>query len=214
MSTIRTPTGPHSKSVYWRRRIVVLLVLVAVIAIIAIIAWPRGGGETPTPAGGGSPAATGAPTPGATAGGDATQPSAPPVDGDVCDPKKIDITAETDATTYEAGVNPQLWLTVTSRQTTPCVFAVGTDLQEFRITSGSDAIWSSTDCQTDPQPYEQLLEPGIPVSTTPITWDRTRSSPDTCDAERAPVGADGASYHLEVQVGDLVSKQTKQFMLY
>ena len=201
MSTIRTPTGPLPPSVYWRRRAVVLIVLIAIVAVVVIIAWPRGSGGAPAPSG--SPAASGQPSAGATA-----------VVGEACDPAKIDVTADTDASSYDAGVNPQLWLTVVSRASTDCVLSAGTDVQEYRITSGDELIWSSTDCQTDATPHQQILKPGVPVSSTPITWDRTRSSPDTCDVPRDPVVADGASYHLEVQVGDLVSKQTKQFLLY
>lgn len=201
MSSPRTPTGQLPKSVYWRRRFVVLVVLVAIIAIIAIIAWPRGNAATP-PAGGGTSAPPSAESSGA------------PVDGAECDPAKIDVTAETDAASYDAGVNPQLWLTITSRESEECVISAGTDVQEYRITSGDEVIWSSLDCQTDPAPYEQILKPGVPVSSAPIVWDRTRSAPDTCDVARDPVIAEGASYHLEVVVGDLVSKTTKQFLLY
>ena len=206
MSSLRTPTGPLPKGVYWRRRLLLLLVVVAIIAIIAIIAWPRGGGATPT----------GQPNPGTTSATDdaADGSTEAPVDGDACDPAKIDVTAETDATTYEPGVNPQLWLTITSRETTECVLPAGTDVQEYRITSGDELIWSSADCQSDPVAHLQILKPGVPVSAAPIVWDRTRSSPDTCDVEREAVVAEGASYHLEVVVGDLTSKSTKQFMLY
>lgn len=196
MSSIRTPTGPLPPSVYWRRRIVVLILLVAVIAVIAIIAWPRGSGDA-------------APSPAETSSS-ATEAAAT----EACDPAKIEVTAETDATTYDAGVNPQLWLTIVSRSSTDCVIAAGTDVQEYRITSGDELIWSSTDCQTDSTPFEQTLKPGVPVSSTPIVWDRTRSSADTCDVAREAVIADGASYHLEVQVGDVVSSNTKQFLLY
>ena len=91
MSSLRTPTGPLPKGVYWRRRAVLLVVLVAIVAVIAIIAWPRGGGATPSPTSGAG--ATAAPTAGATDG--ATDPA---VDGEACDPSKVDVTAETDAT--------------------------------------------------------------------------------------------------------------------
>ena len=37
MSTIRTPVGPQPPSVYWRRRLVVLLALIAVIVVIVLI---------------------------------------------------------------------------------------------------------------------------------------------------------------------------------
>ncbi len=38
--------------------------------------------------------------------------------------------------------------------------------------------------------------------------------PDTCDAQREQVTAGGASYHLEVTIGELKSESTKQFLLY
>jgi hypothetical protein len=203
MSSPRTPTGQLPKSVYWRRRIVVLVVLIAIIAIIAIIAWPRDASTSTPPAGSGSTSAP--PTGGSTE---------PPVAGDPCDPTKITVTAETDAASYDPGVNPQLWLTITSKQAAECVLAAGTDVQEYRITSGDELIWSSLDCQSDAAPHQQILKPGVPVSSAPITWDRTRSAPDTCDVVRDAVIADGASYHLEVVVGDLTSKTTKQFLLF
>jgi hypothetical protein len=201
MSTIRNPVGPQPPRVYWRRRIVVGIVFLAVIiAFVLIVARCSSGDPTPTGASGGT---TPSPTPSATSG-----------DVAECDPAKVTLEAVTDAAGYDPGVNPQLSLVVKSTATTPCTFEVGTDVQEFVITSGDEVIWSSTDCQVDPQPRVQLLNPGVPVSSAAIPWDRTRSSPDTCDVPRDPVTAGGASYHLGVSVGDLESETTKQFLLY
>jgi hypothetical protein len=47
-----------------------------------------------------------------------------------------------------------------------------------------------------------------------VTWDRTRSSPDTCGTAGEQVVAGGASYHLSVAVGDAESAETKQFLLF
>jgi hypothetical protein len=82
------------------------------------------------------------------------------------------------------------------------------------IASGSEQYWSSKDCQGEPVVAEAVLEPGVPKSTTPFAWDRTRSSATTCDATRPPVAAGGASYHLSVRLGELESADTKQFVLY
>src|SRR3712207_7304720 len=40
---------------------------------------------------------------------------------------------------------PQLSLTLTNSSSAPCLVQAGTDVQEYRITSGSDLIWSSKD---------------------------------------------------------------------
>ncbi|MFP3380248.1 hypothetical protein SB767_28400, partial [Bacillus sp. SIMBA_069] len=59
-----------------------------------------------------------------------------------------------------------------------------------------------------------LLQPGKTISSqTPITWDRTRSDPSTCQAKREQVPAAGASYHLETSVSGIKSSETKQFIL-
>jgi hypothetical protein len=111
-------------------------------------------------------------------------------------------------------VNPVLSFALKSTMTVPCTISAGSDVQEFRVTSGDELIWSSKDCQTDEVAATTILMPGVPKAGPSVTWDRTRSSTDTCDTTREPVGADGASYHLEVLVGDFESADTKQFLLY
>jgi hypothetical protein len=105
-------------------------------------------------------------------------------------------------------------MSITNSGASACTFDVGTDAQVYLITSGSDQIWSSKDCQTAPAANKQILEPGKALSTTPFAWDRTRSSTTTCTGTRPPVVAGGASYHLTVQVGAAKSAGTgKQFVL-
>ena len=117
-------------------------------------------------------------------------------------PDKVTVEAVTDAAGYDPGVNPAAPARGQEHRDPPCTIEAGTDVQEFTITSGDEVIWSSTDCQVDPQPRVQLLNPGVPVSSAAIPWDRTRSSTDTCDLPRDQVTGGGASYHLEVTVGD------------
>ena len=135
-------------------------------------------------------------------------------DAAACDPTKVTVEAVTDATSYDAGVNPALSFTLKSIMTDPCLLAVGTDVQEYKITSGDELIWTSKDCQTDNVAATVVLQPGVPKSGSSLTWDRTRSSKDTCDSAREPVIAEGASYHLTVVVGELTSKNDRQFLLY
>lgn len=201
MSTFRTPVGPQPARVYWRRRLVLLLGLIAVIVIIVlIIVRPGSGAPAPTPSGSSTP------TPGAT--GAASGELAP------CDPTKVTLEPIMDAAGYDAGVIPQLSFTLKSLETVPCTVEGGSDVQEFRVTSGDELIWTSKDCQTGAVAALVTLKPGVPLQSSAIPWDRTRSSADTCDAAREEVVAGGASYHLEVVVGDLTSTTSRQFVLY
>jgi hypothetical protein len=208
MSTFRNPVGPQPAKVYWRRRAVLLLVLLAIIAVVVLIVVRPGAGATgaaPTPA-----PSSSAPAPSASP----TSGPVDPADAEACDPARVNVEATTDAVSYDPGVNPVLSFSVTSTMTVPCTLSAGSDVQEFRVTSGEELIWSSKDCQTDPQSATVLLMPGVPKAGSTLPWDRTRSSADTCDVPGEPVIAEGASYHLEVSVGEIESKDSSQFLLY
>jgi len=202
MSTIKNPVGPQPPSVYWRRRLLLLLLVVVVIVVVVLIIVRPGSG-TPNSAPSGSNSASHTPSAGSTSGSSATP----------CDPSVITLTPITDAAGYAAGAKPLLSMSITNSGASACTFDVGTDAQVYLITSGSDQIWSSKDCQTAPAANKQVLEPGKALSTTPFPWDRTRSSATTCAGSRPEVTAGGASYHLAVQVGAAKSTGTKQFVL-
>ena len=196
MSTFRNPVGPQPSSVYWRRRLVVGALLLAVIVIVILIfIQPRG--ETPK-------------TPDVK---ETNSQSEAPVEPDAdCDPDVVDVKAVTDKSTYAPGENPLISLTVTNTGAMACTINAGTTQQEYLITSGSELYWSSKDCQTAAVDAPVILEPNIPQSTNPITWDRTRSSPTTCESERPAVPGGGASYHLNINLGELKSNDV-QFIL-
>jgi hypothetical protein len=59
----------------------------------------------------------------------------------------------------------------------------------------------------------QLLDPNVPLASTPIAWDRTRSSTTTCDTARPPVPAGGATYSLSVRVGEIEAATRVSFLL-
>jgi hypothetical protein len=126
----------------------------------------------------------------------------------------VRVDAVTDKDSYSAGQLPLLSIAITNTGSSACTVNAGTGQQAFTITSGSDVYWQSTDCQTDRSDALVLLQPGKTISSqTPITWDRTRSSPSTCQAQRPQVPAGGASYHLKTAVGGVQSTNTKQFIL-
>ncbi|MGO4535939.1 hypothetical protein [Leifsonia sp. 2MCAF36] len=209
MSTFKNPVGPQPSSVYWRRRLIVLLGAVAVVVIIVLIVVRPGasnGEPAPKAAAGAShsasPVATSIPTSSASASG---QP---------CKPADVKVVAVTDKATYAAGELPQLSVALTNTGSASCTIDAGTAQQQFTITSGSEVYWKSTDCQTDKVDAEVLLQPGKTISSqAPITWDRTRSDPSTCQANRPQVPAAGASYHLETSVSGIKSSETKQIIL-
>jgi hypothetical protein len=205
MSTTKHPVGPQSRSVYRRRRLVVGLGLLALIAIVLLIFFRPGGSDdaavsNPEPAATADPAVTDTPDTAAST---------------ACDPAAVSVEGLTDQGSYDPGAEPELSLTVTNTGTTACDLNAGTSTQVFTITSGADVYWTSTDCQTDPADAMVTLEPGTPVSTkTPIVWDRTRSSPETCEiTDREAVPGEGASYYLSVSVGGVSSADPVQFLL-
>ncbi|MDQ1583778.1 MAG: hypothetical protein QOF36_1832 [Microbacteriaceae bacterium] len=211
MSTIKHPVGPQPSKVYWRRRLIVGLGALAVIVIVALIFLRPGSSKGNT-----APTAT----PVTTATKTATpQPTTIPTtattaSGAACKAANISVVAITDAGSYAAGQLPQLSLSVTNTGTAACKLNAGSSQQVFTITSGKEVYWKSTDCQTAPVDAEILLQPGKTIkSAAPIAWDRTRSDPKTCAAQRSQVPAGGASYHLQVSVAGIDSKATKQFTL-
>ncbi|GAA1846586.1 hypothetical protein GCM10009750_36250 [Agromyces salentinus] len=179
-----------------------------VVAIVLIIVRPGGAqGEPKT-----EPTAPATSTPETT-----TIPTeATAVDGDPCSPEQITVEPVTDKTVYEAGEQPQLSVTVTNTGKNVCVLNAGTAAQVFTIKSGEEQYWTSTDCLVDPVDAEVSLKPGTPVSSAaPIVWDRTRSTPETCEGAREAVPSGGASYHLTVSVDGYESADlSKQFQLY
>ncbi|HRN28622.1 MAG TPA: hypothetical protein PK890_02800, partial [Terrimesophilobacter sp.] len=174
--------------------------LLAVIVIILLIIFQPGRGD--------DPAASAPPTEPAE-----TPSSSPDVEAAACDPLDLLLEPVTDKNSYAAGEQPQISMRVTNESASACAVNLGSTEQEFRITSGSDSIWSSRDCQTGAVDAVRTVEAGASIDLPAIPWDRTRSSTTTCDSTRSPVVAGGASYHLRVYLGDLESEGTQQFIL-
>jgi hypothetical protein len=220
MSTIKTPIGRKPKQVYWRRRAIALLALIAVIIAIVLVIVRPGSGDAATngsaadaslSAGTADAAGAAVPEPGTV-----EVPAATAEDGAIvaCVPADIAITPQTDTTTYPAGSLPQLSFSLTNKSGAACSLDVGTATQSYTVTSGSETYWVSTDCQTGASNTPTVISAGATLSSTPISWDRTRSATDTCSTEnRTPVPAGGASYHLGVGVGGFTSAGTTQFIL-
>ncbi|MCU1578376.1 MAG: hypothetical protein JWP19_580 [Rhodoglobus sp.] len=203
MSTFRNPVGPQPSRVYWRRRLALLLGLLAVIIVVVlIVARPPSGSPTPVTSG------TNSASPGVTPTATSTNVG----DAKACDPAKVTVTAGLDSNSYAAGVNPALSFSLKNTSPTACTFSAGSDVQEFHIVSGDELIWNSKDCQTGAVAATVLLQPFVPFAGSSLSWDRTRSSKDTCNVARDQVIAGGASYHLIVIV-NAVQSDNPQFIL-
>jgi hypothetical protein len=210
MSTFRNPVGPQQAKVYWRRRLLLGLgVLAVIIVIILIIVRPGSGGGTPV---GADTSTTDTKAPD-TKTSDAPASSDAP-SGTACLPGNLKLEAVTDKTSYGPTEQPLISMTITNTGAAACTINLGSTQQELTITSGTDRIWDSKDCQTGAVDAQVILDPNKPKTTPTIPWDRTRSSTSTCSSTSRPaVTAGGASYHLGVKVGTLASKSTAQFIL-
>ncbi|WP_372985016.1 hypothetical protein [Microbacterium sp.] len=216
----------HSAAVYRRRRLVTLVAAILLVAVIGAAVWlllarpwASAAEATPSP----SASASGSPSPDATtseppaAESPSPEPSADETPGIVaCEATDVEVAAVTDADSYDPGVLPQLSISLTNRGSTDCAIDVGSTTQRMTVSSGTDVWWTSTDCQENPSSMVATLTAGATVtSKVPVTWDRTRSSVETCaddNRPRAPGG--GASYHVAVEIGGFKGTTTKQILLY
>jgi hypothetical protein len=197
-------SSPRKKSVYLRRRIIALVVLAVIVALVgsliaAAVGWVQGlfGGNTDVnPAEGGT------------------------VAGEACDPVNILLepivanSSGSEQAAFDTGINPFFGYKITNVSDKDCSFNVGSVGTFFKVTSGSETIWNSADCdRTALVSAMTILKPNEAVASPVSDWYRVNSSSTGCGAEQAPVIAGGASYHLSVEVGGVTSKETSQFVL-
>lgn len=172
---------------------------------------PTDSPSIPGPTEGATPTATPAQTPAATTRATPT----PGASVSACSANDVTVTAVTDKRSYAAGQDPKLSIQLTNTSSSSCALNVGTTVQVFTITSGSDTWWRSTDCQSEPSDMVVVLAAGEKVSSAePIVWDRSRSSVATCQAKdrpKAPGG--GATYRLAVSIGGIDSDDDATFQL-
>ena len=129
--------------------------------------------------------------------------SATPSEGTGCQQNLLTVTAETDKPTYAAGEKPLLSLKVTNGNKVPCEVNIGTSQMEFLITSGSDRIFSSQDCQADDTDLMKTIAPGK-SETANFPWQRNRTV-QGCDPIEAKPGAGGAYYVFTARLASKTS---------
>lgn len=133
-------------------------------------------------------------------------PSATPSASPTCDQKLVTVKATTNKTSYAADEKPVLSLTVTNGGKLPCKVNIGTSQMDFLVTSGSDRVFSSADCQAASTDLVKTIAPGK-SETANFPWPRNRS---VQGCEKVPDGAvAGSGYYVFIaKLGAKVSPPT------
>lgn len=139
---------------------------------------------------------------------------------DVCKTENISLVPKvtnsggSEQAAFDSGINPFFSYTITNIGDKDCSFDVGNAGTYYKVTSGSETIWSSENCdRTGLTASLVTLKPNEPMTAPLGEWYRVKSSSSGCGADQEPVTAGGASYHLSVEVGIAKSKDTVQFIL-
>ncbi|MET3936340.1 hypothetical protein [Arthrobacter sp. OAP107] len=199
-----------SPAVYRRRRlfagVALLLVLCLIVGGVATLTSLLGGAQQASSA---QDSAQGASTDGAEAGQPgatpSASPSATPSASPTCDQKLVTVKATTNKTSYAADEKPVLSLTVSNGGKLPCKVNIGTSQMDFLVTSGSDRVFSSGDCQADSTDLVKTIAPGK-SETANFPWPRNRS---VQGCEKVAEGAVGGGYYVFIaKLGAKVSPPT------
>jgi len=182
MNTVLRPVGPEPARVYWTRRLLVLGALI----VAATLVWTlvQGGGGTPSDAKEGA-----SPTAPVDASDDgATDDPATDATGAAaeCLAKNLELTVAAGRANYPADSSPSFTVTVTNTGDAGCTVDVGEASRELLVTSGSDRIWSSLDCDAGEDASRNLLLGAGKSDTHEASWDRIRSDEKCSDGLPEP----------------------------
>ena len=216
MSTVIRPVGPQRAQVYWRRRVLAVVLLVAVVLALGfgLRSLLTSGDPDPQvdPAAGASqpadPSAAAAdPTAPSDEAGSAQSPAADAAaaEGEVpgCAEGQVLVAATTDATAYPAGATATVGMTITNTGTAPCLLDAGSAALELLVVSGSDRIWSSDDCQTSAESRPTTVAPGeAGMLASGVEWPLVRSAEGCPEGLAAPRAG---TYQLTARAGDVTS---------
>ncbi|GER24078.1 hypothetical protein NCCP1664_25730 [Zafaria cholistanensis] len=199
------PTRP-SPAVYRRRRLVALALLLAVAALLvwavaALVglfrAEPAASGQAASSAAAPQPAP--APAVPSAAAGEATTASSGGIAA--CTEADIAVAASTSRKSYSSSQTPVLVMTITNVGSSACRVNVGTSQQDFSVSSGSDRIFSTTDCLADPTDAEITIRAGK-SETARFAWERKRSAPGCKSVSAKPRPG---TYVLTAKLGETTS---------
>jgi hypothetical protein len=196
------PVGPLPAAVYWRRRLVVLVLALVVVGglvwgLVALLSSPEGGdsGSTSAPtelpalervvppvASLRTPQTSALPSRAAEAA-PATPPAPAPAPGGPCTDAMLALEVRTPGQ-VAAGSKPTFELVVRNTAPVPCTRALDKELQELVMVDRAGArVWGSNDCFPESSDDPRLLGPGETV-VLPVVWGGLTSEP-SCTAVRA-----------------------------
>jgi hypothetical protein len=118
-----------------------------------------------------------------------------------CDQKLVTVTAGTNKAAYGPDEKPVLTLKVANGGKLPCKVNIGTSQMEFLVTSGSDRVFSSKDCQAESDDLVRTIAPGK-SETANFPWPRNRS---VQGCEEIPDGVGAGYYVFIAKLGPKVS---------
>ncbi len=196
MSSVTRPRGPLPERVYWIRRAIVLAVPLVLVAVVTF--WLVGGSDgkddrsaapavakqaaaTPT-----SAPTTATPTDEATSGKrknkKKTPPPtptapAPPQPTGPCEPSDVKVVPSVPSPV--GGSDVLIGLELSTKRSDACTWSVSADSLTLKVTSGSDDIWSSTDCPTAVPVGDLVLSNQAPTPIS-VTWAGGRRSDEVC----------------------------------
>jgi hypothetical protein len=201
------PVGPLPAAVYWRRRLLVLVLLVAVLGGgswlgVALLTGSEGTASAAGTSEAGASSSAGppaldrvvpslagvqTPTPPPTAAPEEPAPPAAPAQeaGAPCADDVVALEVRTPGT-VATGSSPTFELVVTNTATVPCTRVLDAQLQEMVLLDAAGArVWGSNDCQPEESADTRTLAPGEQV-VFPLTWSGLTSEP-SCTEPRVAV---------------------------
>lgn len=217
MSSMTSPRGPLPARVYWVRRTLALVLALLLVFAIGKVLTSFGGDDGGAPkaatmAGTNSPSATpqagSATGAGSAAGtqtvsgraakttkssgrkaGKRTVPQSVPTGP--CQPDAVTVTST--VATVDGGAESTLPLRFTSTGGA-CTWRVSSKTVVLKITSGTDRIWSSQDCQDSIPTTDVVVRPaGEKPAQVDVTWSGRRSE---AGCVKGTAWADPGSYHV------------------
>jgi hypothetical protein len=212
------PVGELPARVYWRRRVVVLVVLLALLGAGGWLAFTLLAGRDGDASGSDasrpvaepalervvpslSAVATPDPPPVAEPAPEPQVAAPAPVAGGPCTDDMLSLEVRTPGTAA-VGSKPTFELAVANVSPVPCVRALDKGLQEIVMFDGAgNRIWGSNDCFPEASSDLRTLAPGEVVAL-PLVWGGLTSEP-TCTAARAAPAA--GAYVLRARLDTKVS---------
>src|SRR5690554_1620540 len=193
VNTVLRPVGPEPARVYWTRR----LVLFGALIVAATLVWTliQGGGTPSDAKAGASPTSESS-----EAAADAEEPTGAAAP---CAAEHLELAVESGRSSYADGARASFAITVTNTGEAGCTVDVGEASRELLVTSGTDRIWSSLDCDAGEDASRNLLLGAGKSDTHDATWARIRSD-EKC-SEGLPTPRPG-TYKAQVRLNGAKSE--------